>query len=84
MYKDWEEPEIIDWESDYTRDDDRQLFIGAGFGPPFIGFGIGYPWYPGYGCRPRYYGCRPRYYGCRPRYYGCRPRYYGCRPRYYW
>jgi len=87
----WESPEMADWENDDTKSDDRQFFVGAGFGFPGIGFGLGIPiscyprqaFYPYYGCRPRYYGCRPRYYGCRPRYYGCRPRYYGCRPRYW-
>lgn len=64
--RDWEDPEIMDWENDSQRSTDDRCFpaialvtaVGA------VAF-----------CRPRYYygyGCRPRYYygyGCRPSYF---------------
>jgi hypothetical protein len=82
----WDYPEIDDWDEEAR--DERQLFIGAGFGGGFgcrprFGFG-------GFGCRPRFgfgfggFGCRPRFgfgFGfCYPRQFFCFPR-QGCFPR---
>lgn len=62
----WEDPEIMDWEDEPMRSDDRCL-PGVALFTAIGAFAF---------CRPRYfnYGCRPRYYygfgyGCRPRYF---------------
>jgi hypothetical protein len=67
-HRKWEDPDIEDWEDDseFRSEDERQLFIGFGFG----GFG-------GFGCSPRRF-CWPRQ-GCWPR-ESCWPR-HGCWPR---
>ena len=67
----WDYPEIDEWDDDSARDD-RQLFIGAGFG---TGFGTGF----GFGCFPRRF-CFPRQGFCFPRQGFCFPR-QGCFPR---
>lgn len=73
-YDPWEAPELVDWEEDYSRSENRCLPIAA-VGIAAIG-AIGL-------CRPSRY-CRPRcHYYCSPRRY-CYPRNfcypYGCYP----
>jgi len=77
--KDWEPPEIIDWEDAANRSNNRQFVVGPGFGFPGVGVGVGFPvavpffGYPPQGFYPTF-GCSPSYGwgwggGCRPRYW---------------
>ena len=56
--REWENPELIDWEPEdaMARNDERQFFGGFGFGFGFCSprrFGFGF-------CFPRRFGCFPR------------------------
>lgn len=58
--RDWEYPEIIDWENDSPRSIDDRCLPAIVLLTTVGAFAF---------CRPRYHGCRPHYYGCRPHYY---------------
>ncbi len=71
----WDYPEIDEW--DEGRDD-RQIFVGAGFGFCFPRQGFGFGCFPRRFCFPRQgfgfgFGCFPRRF-CYPRQGFCYPR----------
>lgn len=72
-YREFETPEIVEWEDNYTREDRCAPLVAVVAAVGIAGLATS--------CRPRRY-CQPRYY-CRPRCYPsqCYP-YVSCSPIY--
>jgi hypothetical protein len=61
-YRNWEEPQIEDW--DARSEEERRILLGLGLGFG-LGFGFGFACFPRRSCFPRQF-CWP-WQGCWPR-----------------